>query len=72
MKRGDDVSIVTENIKRILNDTGMKQKTIAARGNYKEKDFSAMVCGRKKIYAEDVPNIAAALGVSPNDLFKVG
>lgn len=73
IERGDYVSVVSKNIKRIISEGGLKQKVIAERCGYSEQEFSAMMCGRKKIYAdENIPTIARALGVTPNDLFIAG
>jgi len=64
------MSIVSNNIKRILSETGIKQKVVAERASISEKSFSNMVCGRKNILAEDIPIIANALNVTVNELFR--
>ena len=65
------MSIVSDNMRKIISGSGMKQKAIAAKCGYSEKELSAMLCGRKKISADDIPNITRALGVSPNDLYEL-
>ena len=67
------MSVVSENIKRIMSEKGLKQKAVAEWCGYPEKVFSAMLCDRKKIYADNnITTIANALGVTPNDLFIAG
>ncbi len=63
-------AIVTMNIRKIIQCKGIKQYAVAKKAGYDEKTFSAMLNGRKLIKACDVPNIANALEVTPNDLFK--
>ena len=63
------MEIVVKNIKRIMFDNGVKQKSVAKKAMMSEKEFSNMMHDRRKIHAEDIPVLAAALGVQPNDLF---
>lgn len=60
---------VVNNIKKILDEQGMKQKALAIRAGYNEKAFSNMMNGRRLIKADDVLKIANALSVEPNRLF---
>lgn len=62
-------SIVAYNTKRYIKESGYKQKAIAARAGYDPGVFSNMLNGRKLISDTDIPRIAAALNVTPNDLF---
>lgn len=62
--------IVATNIKKVIEEKGAKQKTIACASGFNEKEFSNMLNGRKIIKADDVLPIAVALGVTPNDLLK--
>lgn len=62
------MSIAAYNIKRIMKEKGLKQCVIAKKAGLTEKQFSAMLCGRKRILAEHLPPIAVALEVSPNAL----
>lgn len=64
------VSIVAANTKRIIRERGLKQNKVAERANIPEKQFSALMCGRKIIRDTDVIAIATALDVSPNELFQ--
>lgn len=58
------------NIKNIITQSGCKQFIIAERAGFNQYEFSNMLNGRKIIKAEDIPRIAKALGVTPNDLFN--
>jgi len=62
--------ILVFNIKNIINKKGLKQKAVAERSGYNEKEFSHMLNGRKIIKGEDILPIANALGVEPNDICK--
>lgn len=61
--------MVSENVKKIIKERGIKQKTIAEKAGYSEKCFSAMLCGRKVIDDSDILRICCALEVTPNALF---
>ena len=63
-------SIVAPNIKRLIKESGMKQKVIAERAGYSAHQLSAMVNGRKLIQDTDVVRIAQGLGVEISELFK--
>ena len=62
---------VAVNIKRILKEKGLVQKSVAQKAGFSEKQFCAMLNGRKLILANYLPPIAQALGTTPNDLFNV-
>ena len=64
-------SIVAGNTKRIIKNGCFKQGAIAERAGYDPKQFSNMLNGRKIISDVDVMKIANALGVEPNDLYRV-
>lgn len=61
---------VASNIKKIINEKGLKQVAVATRANFSQSAFNAMIRGRRLIKPCDVNNIAHALGVSANDLYK--
>ena len=65
------VSYTAQNIKRIIADKGLKQIYIAEKAGYDRQVFNNMLNGRKIITDADIPRIANALGVEPNDLFKL-
>lgn len=58
-----------QNIKKIIEEKGLKQCAIASKAGFSEQEFSNMLNGRKIIKAEDVVAIAGALEVTPNELF---
>lgn len=62
-------SIVAENTKRIIREKGLKHRAVAAWAGIPEKQFSALLNGRKVVKDTDVVAIANALCVTPNDLF---
>lgn len=61
---------VSPNIKRILKEQGIKQYVIAEKSKIPFKKFSDMLNGRAIMKADDLPQIAKALGVTVNELFK--
>lgn len=63
------MSIVAQNVERIIRESGLKKKTVAEKAGFNQKEFSAMLHGRKLILAEYVVPLAKALGKSPNDLY---
>lgn len=62
-------STIAENAKRIINEKGLKNRAVAARAGFSEKQFSALLNQRRVIRDVDVIAIANALDVTPNDLF---
>ncbi len=60
---------VRKSIKRIINEKGYKQKFIAKKAGYSENTMSNIINNRKKINEDDILKIAAALEVTPNELF---
>ena len=63
--------MVAENIKNIINNAGIKQKSIAEKAGYSIQQFSNLLNGRKIITDVDVFRIAMALGVTPNELYGI-
>ena len=62
---------IINNIKRIIEEKGMKQVAIAERAGFKASEFSNMLNGRKLLRAEYIPKIASALGVDLNEIFNI-
>lgn len=58
-------------LKGIINEKGLKQKAIANRIGWSERQFSDMMCGRRKISPKDIGKICLALNVEPNDLIII-
>lgn len=65
-------TVIAENIKRIINERGYKQKAVAKIAGYDIKAFNNLLNGRKLITDCDIIAISDALGVTPNDLFSAG
>lgn len=61
---------VAENITRIIEERGFKQRCIAEKAGYSVQAFSDMLNGRKIIKISDVPIIAKALETTVNDLYE--
>lgn len=61
-------SVVPNNIVRVVRDKGIKQTYVAEKAGYTSKEFSDMMNGRRLIRVCDIPKLALALGVTPNDL----
>ncbi len=62
---------VANNIRRIINERGIKQKKAAELCGYSQQSFSSMLNERKLIKTEDVIAICNGLGVMPNDLYLI-
>jgi transcriptional regulator with XRE-family HTH domain len=60
---------ISERIYEIMKEKRQKQCAVAISAGYNAKAFNAMLKGRKKITAADIPNICKGLGVTPNELF---
>lgn len=61
--------MVHERVSAAVEKSGLKQKVIAERIGVSEQTFSAMLSGRRKIYADEFFNLCIVLGVMPNDLY---
>lgn len=62
-------SEIAENIKIIIKEKGLLQKTVAREAGYTAKTFNNMLNHRKVIKDCDIVPIAKALKVDPNALF---
>lgn len=63
------ISLIAANTKRIIASRGLKQRAVAEKAGFSEKQFSALMTGRRIIKDVDVMAIALALDATPNDLF---
>ena len=61
---------VNKNIRRIIQRKGLKQGEVADRAEIPRPIFSNIVRCERKVYADEVIPIAAALQVSIEDLFQ--
>ena len=57
---------VHERIQKYIREAGLKQYVVAEKAGFNAKQFSAMMTGRRKIYADDIEKICAALKVPPD------
>lgn len=62
--------VLSNNIKRLIKEKGLKQKAVALHCGIDEKVFSNMLCNRQNIRPENLSLIADALNVSIDALFK--
>ena len=64
------MSIVAENIERIINEKGYKKSFVARRAGITTQKLSDMLNGRAIIRAEMVPAFCYVLDVEPNALYQ--
>ena len=62
--------ILIAKIRRIIKEKGLKQCAVAEKAGFSPRLFSSMMNERKFILAEYIPNIATALGVEVNELYR--
>lgn len=65
-----EAEIIINNIREIIDEKGYLKNKVAARSGFSEKQFSAILNGKKTLKASYIPAIAKALGVEPNALFR--
>lgn len=63
-------SIIAPNVRKIIEYRCLKQSLVAKRAGYTPQSFNNMLNGRKIITDVDVLNIANALDVDVNTLFR--
>lgn len=62
--------VLSTNIRKLIREKGLKQKSVAEQCKIDEKIFSNMLCNRQDIRTENLPLIANALNVTVDELFK--
>ena len=62
---------LANNIARVIESRGIKQYVIAQKAGLSKQEFNDMLKGRRVIKACDIPLIAAALDLTPNDLYEL-
>lgn len=62
---------IASEIKSISQRKGIKLRVVAEKSGYTAREFSDMLNGRRLIRGTDIPKIAYALEVTPNQLFGV-
>lgn len=63
---GDDKMHVYEKVKEYICENHLKQISIAKASGISAQTFSAMLNGKRVMYADDLESICKALRVSPN------
>ena len=61
---------IRQRIKDCIDEKGLKQYVVANKAGFSQKQFSSMLTGRRKIYAEDLGPICAALNVPVGEFIK--
>lgn len=61
-------SAIADNTRRIIAERGLKNRAVAERAGFSEKQFSAILNKRRVVRDIDVIAIAQALDVTPNEL----
>lgn len=66
----DAYGVIIWNIRRIIEEKGMKQGVVAERSGFTPQEFSNILNDRRKLLrVEHIPKVAKALGVTPDALF---
>ena len=60
---------VVPNIRKIIDERGLKQCSVAKKAGYTQQQFNNLLNGRKLVTDIDICKITDALGVTANDLF---
>lgn len=66
-----DGNNIIANIRAVTQEKGLKQKHVAQCAGFSEKEYSALLNGRKTMKAEYIHVIAKALGTTPNRLYAL-
>ena len=61
---------VSQAVIHIINDRGLKQKSVAEKLGVSAQSFNDMLKGRRIIKAVEIERIAQVLQVEPNELFQ--
>ena len=62
---------VNERLKTLIRNKGLKQCSVAEKAGFNENQFSQMLNGRRQISADELEIICNAMGVSPNDVYRL-
>lgn len=63
-------TVVIPNIRKIIDERGLKQYSVAKKAGYTKQQFNNLLNGRKIVTDIDICKITDALGVTANDLFS--
>ena len=64
------MSVLVDNINRIIREKGLKQKFVAEKIGVSETTLSNYLAERSGIKADIVPDFCRALEVEPNELYR--
>lgn len=67
--KDEQSKVIASNIRRLLDDRGIKHCKVAESLGMTKSVFSGMLNGRKTIQASYIPNIVKAIGCTYEDLF---
>jgi len=56
-------------IRDTIAEKGLKQKAVAEAARIGERQFSAIIHGRRKLAADEALRLCAVLGCTPNELY---
>lgn len=62
---------VEGNLRRIIDERGIKQRHLAEKTGIPEKTLSAMLNGRREIHHDEIVKLCIALHVTPNELYGI-
>lgn len=63
-------TVVVPNIRKIIDERGLKQCAVAKKAGYTKQQFNAMLTGRRLITDIDIVKIIFALDIDANTLFS--
>lgn len=62
---------IYEKVRGYMDARGIKHSVIARHAGIPPKTFSAMMCGKRIMYADDFESICHALGVCANEFIEI-
>lgn len=62
---------VYEKVRTYIDEHGLKRNSVAKRAHISEKVFSAIMCGKRTMYADDFEAICNALGVCASTFIEM-
>ena len=63
-------NITAQGIRRVIEQKRLVQANVAVASGFTAQQFSDMLHGRKRILADYLPRIAAAMGAGPGEIFE--
>lgn len=63
---------VYEKVRAYIEEHGIKQNAVANKCGISASTFSAILTGRRKMYADDLRDVCFALNVSPEIFIEYG